>query len=193
VSAVVARAKEFGLIIGELDPAAAKARDIRLQEELRSGKTQTIRQKFIPDLTGGLIASGAPAAGTLFPQPFIYVDGGVARLDDLIEPEFAIVTASPDLLDGLSRGAIETWRRLHGVRIVIRTKEAPVQTRPDALGFKETDRLFADWLDRNGIVAAIVRPDRAVFGGAGTADELNRLIVALAGALGQTAGASVAT
>ena len=71
VGAVVATAKEFGKIIGELDPAAAQARDERLREELRSGKAETFRQKFIPDLAGGLIASDAKLAGSLFVQPHV--------------------------------------------------------------------------------------------------------------------------
>ena len=59
VRPVVAMAKEFGKIIGELDLAAAKARDRRLRAELVAGKAETIRQKFIPDLKDGMIAPAA--------------------------------------------------------------------------------------------------------------------------------------
>lgn len=173
VGAVVALAKEFGLVIGELDPRKAVLRDARLREELASGKAETIRQKFIPNLAGGLIASGQPAAGTLFPQPFIETAAGAVRLDDLMAPEFVLVAASPAIFDGLSLSSIETWKRLRGERVIIGQG-----------GLRETGRLFAGWLNQHGIKVAIVRPDRAVFGGARDADELNALIAALAAQLG---------
>ena len=169
VGAIVALAKEFGLIIGELDLEKAKARDARLREELNSGKAETIRQRFIPNLAGGLIAEGAPAAGTLFPQPLVETARGVVHLDDLLSPEFLLVAASPDSLDRLSPLSIETWKKLRGERVII-----------GAHGLRETGRLFADWLDEHGIAVAIVRPDRAVFGGARNAAESNALIAALA-------------
>jgi 3-(3-hydroxy-phenyl)propionate hydroxylase len=167
VSKIVALAKEFGLIIGELDLAKAKARDAKLRAELQSGQAQTNRQKFIPDLTGGLIAKGAPAAGTLFPQPDVETENGVVRLDDTLAPEFVIAVRSPDVLTALAPKSIAIWDRLRGKRVAV----------------KETGTLFADWLDQNGIVAAIVRPDRTVYGGARTADELNALIAALSAQL----------
>jgi 3-(3-hydroxy-phenyl)propionate hydroxylase len=167
VSKIVTLAKEFGLIIGELDLVAAEARDRKLRAELQSGQAQTNRQKFIPDLTGGLIAKGAPAAGTLFPQPDVMTESGPARLDDTLAPEFAIAVASPDVLTALMPESLAIWNRLHGQLVVV----------------KETESLFADWLDQNGIVAAVVRPDRTVFGGARAGDELNALIAALSAQL----------
>src|SRR6202521_1965566 len=81
VRSVVASAKEFGKIIGELDHEAAVARDARLRAELKSGTAETIRQKFIPDLASGLIACGAKLAGGLFVQLQVRAaDGGVRRL-----------------------------------------------------------------------------------------------------------------
>ncbi len=183
VSAVVALAKEFGLIIGELDPDAAAARDIRLREELLSGRAVTIRQKFIPDLTGGLIAADAPAAGTLFPQPFLRTGTGDTRLDDVMPPEFTLVAASADAFAALTPQARAIWSRLKGQFAVI----TPSARGPDAPGvhvFRETDRLFADWLARHKIVAAVVRPDRAVHGGANSGEALNELVIGLAKQLG---------
>ena len=183
VGAIVALAKDFGLIIGELDPEKAKARDARLREELISGKAETIRQRFIPDLASGLIAEGAPAAGTLFPQPFIETASGEVRLDDLMADEFALVAASADIFAALTPRSRDIWTRLHGVRVAIQATQRG-DAADNTLTVKETGSLFADWLDRNAIVAAIVRPDRAVFGGARNGDELNRLIGALREQLG---------
>ena len=81
VGAVVATAKEFGKTIGELDPGRAKARDERLRAELRASTAETIRQKYIPYLASGFIASGAPLAGSLFVQPYVRrADASVVRL-----------------------------------------------------------------------------------------------------------------
>ena len=169
VGAVVSLAKDFGLIIGELDLKKAKARDARLRDELNSGKAETIRQRFIPDLAGGLIAPGAPAAGTLFPQPFIQTEAGAVRLDDLLAPEFVLVAASADSLDKLTPASLDLWTKIKGERVIIGEN-----------GLRETGRLFADWLDQHGITVAIVRPDRAVFGGARNTAESNALISVLA-------------
>jgi 3-(3-hydroxy-phenyl)propionate hydroxylase len=164
VGALVATAKEFGEIIGELDTVKAEARDKKLRAELQSGQAQTNRQKFIPDLASGLIAQGTPAAGTLFPQPDVETARGKVRLDDTLAPEFLIAAVSPDVLKVLTPQSLAIWDRLRGQRPVI----------------KETGTLLADWLKQNGIIAAVVRPDRAVYGGARTADELNALVARLA-------------
>ena len=142
---------------------------------MNSGKAETIRQRFIPDLAGGLIAVGTPAAGTLFPQPLVETAHRVVRLDDLMAPEFLLVAASADGLDSLSASSNATWNRLRGERVVI-----------GAGGLHETGRLFADWLDQHGITVAVVRPDRAVFGGARNTTECNALIAALAQRLSPT-------
>jgi len=176
VRAVVASAKEFGKIIGELDPAAALARDARLRAELRSGKAETIRQKFIPDLAGGLIASGAKLAGGLFVQPHVRAgDGRVRRLDDLLKPEFAIFTATHAAMSGASEATVSSWRRIGGERVVI-AGSGEGSNRDGVLTVVETGRLFADWMRDNAIEAVIVRPDRYVFAGAEYADQLNMLI-----------------
>jgi 3-(3-hydroxy-phenyl)propionate hydroxylase len=175
VRSVVARAKEFGKIIGELDPAAAAARDARLRAELKSGQALTIRQKFIPDLVGGLVASGATLAGGLFVQPHVRAaDNRETRLDDLLKPEFTIVTATHAAMSGLSESLVSAWRQLGGERVVIATS-GEGSHRDDILTVVETERLFANWIRDHAVEAVVVRPDRYVFGGACNAEQLNVL------------------
>jgi 3-(3-hydroxy-phenyl)propionate hydroxylase len=180
VRAVVASAKEFGGIIGELDPVAAVARDARLRAELQSGKAETIRQKFIPDLASGLIGCGAKLAGRLFVQPFVQgPDGQTRRLDDFLKSEFAMVTSTPAAMSWPSPASLSLWRQLGGERVVI----AAPGDGPDPEGVLrviESDRLFANWMRENQVGAVIVRPDRYVFAGAENPDQLNRLIGQLA-------------
>lgn len=183
VRAVVASAKEFGTIIGELDPEAAAKRDARLRAELKSGKAVTIRQKFIPDLADGLIAPDAKLAGRLFVQPRVRAaDGRIKRLDDAVSAEFAIVTRTRAAMSGLSEAALSSWRALGGERTVI-TASGEGSNAEGILTVVETERLFADWMSDNGVEAVIVRPDRYVFGGVATASELNRLVADLVGKL----------
>src|SRR4051812_16631934 len=76
------RIKAIGEVICERDAAAARARDARLLAE-GGGKARTItRQEIVPPLRRGfLAASGAPARGTLFPQPRVASPNGPMLLD----------------------------------------------------------------------------------------------------------------
>ena len=183
VRAVVASAKEFGKIIGELDREAAVARDARLRAELKSGTAETIRQKFIPDLASGLIACGAKLAGGLFVQPQVRAaDGGVRRLDDFLKPEFAVVTATQEAMSWMSEASLLCWQQLGGERVVI-AGAGESSTRGGISTFVETDGIFSNWIRASEVSAVIVRPDRYVYAGAGDADQLNILIARLMDAL----------
>ena len=176
VRAVVASAKEFGKIIGELDPVAAAARDTRLRAELTAGRAETIRQKFIPDLVSGLIGPDAKLAGRLFVQPHVRApDGRLCRLDDLLKQEFAIVTAATEPMTWLSDASRAAWQRLEGEFVVIAVS-GESSCADGVLTVVERDGLFADWMRQSAVAAVIVRPDRYVFAGAGNADQLNMLV-----------------
>ncbi|MGQ0683969.1 bifunctional 3-(3-hydroxy-phenyl)propionate/3-hydroxycinnamic acid hydroxylase MhpA [Bradyrhizobium sp.] len=176
VRAVVASAKEFGTIIGELDPAAAAARDVRLRADLKSGKAVTVRQRFIPDLVSGLIAPDARLAGRLFVQPHVRgPDGAVRRLDDLLKPEFAIVSATPEPMGWMSDVSHAGWQQIGGECVVIATSGEP-SDRGGILTVVEGESLFADWMRQSAVAAVIVRPDRYVYGGAENAAQLNMLV-----------------
>jgi 3-(3-hydroxy-phenyl)propionate hydroxylase len=181
VRALVATAKEFGQIIGELDPAAARRRDDRLTLELERGHAETVRQRFIPDLAEGVIdrRPDAKAAGTLFVQPRVKGPDAADRLlDDLVQQRFLIVTGTPDVQAWLAPASRDKWRRLQGERLVVRSggREPGAAAADDVRDFVETDGLFADWLARHGAAAAVVRPDRYVFGLADSPEVLNRLV-----------------
>jgi 3-(3-hydroxy-phenyl)propionate hydroxylase len=188
VQNVVAQAKELGLVIGELDVAAAIARDARLRAERVSG--EPARHRLIPPLTHGLIHRdhrGAPAkaAGSLFPQPRVATaDGRVALLDDILPPAFLVVSGSVDAQAALSDRELEILRRLGAVRVVLCSDADGIAA--DGSGVMilvAKDELFANWLLETGAMAAVVRPDRYVYGVAGSAPDLARLVGELGGAL----------
>lgn len=171
VRTVVGHAKDFGLIIGELDVDAARERDRRLGAELASGRAVTIRQRFIPGLETGLLATGAPGAGELFPQPWVREPGAAwRRLDDVLGPRFAIVA-----MGAMDMPPIAHWQRLGGRCVAFGPG-----------GLEERDGLLAGWMATQGAVAALVRPDRYVYGLARCAGDMNRLVGMLCDALDPT-------
>jgi 3-(3-hydroxy-phenyl)propionate hydroxylase len=175
VEALVGFAKKAGEVIGELDVAAARARDALLRGQLERGEAETIRQRFIPNVTGGVIdAASGPVAGTLFVQPRVGAAGEGELLDDVVEPRFLLATASGEAQSWLSAASLDVWRRIGGERIVIGTDG--VADPGGIRRFAERGRLFADWMTQHGARAVVVRPDRYVYGIARDADGLNRVI-----------------
>lgn len=181
VRTVVGHAKSFGQIIGELDPQAARARDQRLADELASGRAETVRQRFIPGLEAGLIACNAeglprPGAGALFVQPWVRQAGGAwQRLDDLMGARWALVSLAGAGVSAAWDADLEAaWQMLEGARICIGAASGSREG-PDQL-FEERDGLLAAWLTSCGAVAAVVRPDRYVYGVARSAQEIRRLV-----------------
>jgi 3-(3-hydroxy-phenyl)propionate hydroxylase len=190
VRTVVEHAKSFGLIIGELDVEAARERDRRLGEELAAGRAETIRQKFIPGLEIGLIASdltGKPerGAGELLVQPWVRESGGEwRRLDDVIGPRFVVIARDSAALMGLDDGMLRDWRAMGG-QIAIASKTAPSEG--DGLDavllLEDRENLLSSWLDAQQGIALIARPDRYVYGVARTARDLRDLVSHLSAAL----------
>ena len=180
VEALVGFAKKAGEVIGELDVAAARARDAALRGQLERGEAETIRQRYIPNLAAGLIdaASGA-VAGTLFVQPRVGDDDG-ELLDDVVAPRFLLATTSEAAQAWLSAASGETWRRIGGERvIIISSDEATAGSADGVRRLRERGGLFADWMALHGAAAVVARPDRYVYGVAHDADGLNRLIEGL--------------
>ena len=176
--------KSFGLVIGELDVEKARRRDTELGEQLQRGTAITVRQRYIPPLKAGLIdtdESGQPtrAAGTLFVQPRVRTSSGQsARLDDVVGDEFLLATSSDRAQESLEPDAVKILRRIGAARVVIRSDD---QAKPanGIIRAVESDGLFGEWMREHGCEAALVRPDRYVYGVAGDAAALNRLIRSL--------------
>ena len=179
VETVIHHAKEFGLIIGELDMHRATSRDEELGRLLRSGAMNTVRQQFIPNLKTGIIAKSDPLAGTIFVQPDVLdAHGNIARFDNLVPPRFLIVAGDERPHAWLEEDEAEAWFKFGGLLVsVASTGRAPHQsTYRRALAFEEVGERLQGWLHSTGARAAVVRPDRYVYGTARNADELRRLV-----------------
>ena len=156
-----------------------------------AARLETIRQRFVPNLTAGVIDRdpGARGAGTLFVQPKVqrhmHQDtlGDEVLLDDLLQFRFLLATGTAEAQTWLTPESRELWRRLGGERIVIgpagRSCQPEGVAGDDIQYLAETDALFTAWMSQHGGAAVLVRPDRYVFGMANDAAQLNRLIAAV--------------
>ena len=185
VRTVVAHAKTFGLIIGELDMEQARARDQALEAELQSGRAVTVRQKFIPGLEAGLIhhdPRGSPGAGAgaLCIQPWVRAsaDDTWRRLDDINGPRFALISTSAECLSSLSPQDLSAWHRLGGV-IVLLGSVAGAALPANVICVEERDGLLAGWLREHNAQAVVARPDHYVYGVAQAPDVLSGLVQGL--------------
>jgi hypothetical protein len=172
VRAVIALAVDLGRILQTTDAELARARDadFRAMGAAEVGHGPIAQVRMPPLGAGALRRSGGAddPAGLLLPQVTVRVDGAVARLDDVLGPGFALV-ARDDPRRGLGVAARATLETL-GTRFVQIAAEPP--------GTRDLDGRLDAWLRRHG--AALVRPDRQVFGVA--TDDAAR--EALVGALG---------
>jgi 3-(3-hydroxy-phenyl)propionate hydroxylase len=180
VRSIVSSAKSFGLIIGELDEAAARQRDARLRQELEGGKAETVRQKFIPGLQEGWIDSSA-GGGTLFVQPWVRnpATGAPSLLDDVTGRGFMVALTDAAALEWVGEDTRAAWERLEGSWVVIGDVDVDVPLPADVLAVEEEEDVFRDFMKSHGAVAAVVRPDRYVYGLAADVGGLRRLVCEL--------------
>jgi 3-(3-hydroxy-phenyl)propionate hydroxylase len=156
----------MGRIVCELDPEKAAKRDASLTAARASGQRgpgQNIGGQVAP-LTAGLTRADDPAAGWLFPQPFVRRGDRTGRMDELTGCGFRLFVDNPQLLPDAARlqaaGILSVVLNAEGEHAV--TEIAP----PSAIA----------WLAERGVHAALVRPDHYVFGGARDARETAVLV-----------------
>jgi 3-(3-hydroxy-phenyl)propionate hydroxylase len=172
VTQLTSRIKGIGAVICERDEAKARERDARMLAECGGVVRDMPRQDVLPGLETGLLSDRPHAAnGTLFPQPWIARGGQRVRFDSLAGNDWWLVLDEGFDADSLPASARDT-RRLKTLRF------------SDAL--RETEGVAAAWFQRHGCHAAIVRPDRYVYGVAATASDLDAQLRALAARLGWT-------
>ncbi|PZQ58341.1 MAG: monooxygenase [Phenylobacterium zucineum] len=142
----------MGRVVCMLDPEAAAKRDAGMLAARAAG-VAPLPPLQPPVFAAGCILAGAPAAGGMFPQP----RAGDRRLDDAVGDH--------------------PW-------LLARNRPTEAAAGVQALGLDDPDlapfrAALADWLDRLGVEAVLVRPDRYVFG----AGDPGRLLAAWTHAL----------
>jgi 3-(3-hydroxy-phenyl)propionate hydroxylase len=150
--------KSVGATICERNIEKARLRDARLLTEQGGVVQPTPRQDIIPRLTTGMITQ-TPGAGSLFPQPWLWLNGIKQRMDDVVGTKWRLITISKEFSQADPRLVN---------KIGIRTLSLN-----DAL--VESDDLLANWLNQHAAIAAIIRPDNYVYATAANQQCLEKL------------------
>lgn len=152
---MVEASMQMGRVVCELDRDRAAERDRALLAARQAGMGGLAWSSVqLARLEGGVVRPGDPASGWLFPQPFVQVDGGMARLDDVAPRGFCLFADSQAVLPPEDRLAAM------GVRSMV-LGDPPAAELPEAGG-----NSALGWLRDRGIRAVLVRPDHYVYGSA---------------------------
>lgn len=165
VRQLTGRIKGIGSVIGERDVIKARERDARMLAECNGVVRDMPRQDVIPGLEVGLLSPLPHAAnGTIFPQPWVDVAGQRTRFDTVAGNGWWLVLA-PDFA-----GAAPAAPAIAVPGLIMLRFGADVH---------ETEGVVAAWFERHGCQAALVRPDRYVYGVACDSAELESLLKSL--------------
>jgi 2-polyprenyl-6-methoxyphenol hydroxylase-like FAD-dependent oxidoreductase len=172
---------ELGKVICLTDEAQAAGRDEVLLAAAADANATPIEPPA-PSLGPGIRDEAAPAdeaagagsaAGSLFPQARVRIDGRECLLEDAIEHGFALYVLDADPADVLDEAA----------RAYARARSISLVKVDDAL---DPARAYRRWFDTHGCVAALVRPDFYVFGTATRTEDVSALVRRLQASLTNT-------
>lgn len=141
VRAAIELAIGMGRVVCLLDPDAAAQRDAGMLAAKASG-APPLPPLHPPAFSAGCVLPGSPGAGAPFPQPVAGAGARELRLDDLLGSDAWLLTR---------RSAAAP---AEGLRVL------PL----DADVLAPFRAALERWLDRQGVDAVLVRPDRYVFG-----------------------------
>ncbi|QYE37108.1 bifunctional 3-(3-hydroxy-phenyl)propionate/3-hydroxycinnamic acid hydroxylase (plasmid) [Polymorphobacter sp. PAMC 29334] len=175
VQEIIDQAVEIGRLICMLDPDEVADRDARMKAAMRD-PALALRPPPEPKLgDGGAFLREDPNAGSLGVQGRVRRDGREGLFDDIIGPGWHLLLRSR--MDGskLSERAREVLQRL----------EISVADFGDGSHTVDLDYTYADWFDRLGADAILVRPDFYVFGTA-KSDGVDHLLATAGDLIGLT-------
>ena len=171
VEAVIAQGIKLGRVQTMRDPVRAAQRDEALLAD-RAEHREPAKIRF-PGIGPGLMDT-SPGAGALMPQGRVG-DGQVsARYDEVLGYGWFAVSRTPTGTDVPGPATIEVTRlQPQHDRMSVGTSTTVA----------DLDGVYTGWLDDHDAFGVVVRPDRYVFGTAGTPDALDTLRDRLASAL----------
>lgn len=167
-------AKGLGKLICELNAEEANKRDESMLSEFGNPPSVRIRQSLIPDFESGFFETGQAGAGSVIPQPHVSFQGGTYLLDDVLGdgPSLLIVA---DLLETVKREDLLKLADTSEATFGLLANEEET-----GHGFEiriaEKGHLLADWFSAHDCKAALIRPDRYVYGVASNLLEIKRII-----------------
>jgi hypothetical protein len=166
VRALIEFAVSLGRVICVPDPAEAAERDRRMIAEQRERKEAVAAD--LPVLGPGCFAP-SPAAGQLFVQDRVRRDGATGLFDDVVGRGFTLVSPHADPARVLGPELAGFFDSIGGLTAHV-APDGPVT---DLAGS------YARWFGDRSVAVALVRPDYAVFGTAGTLEGAAGLVATL--------------
>jgi 2-polyprenyl-6-methoxyphenol hydroxylase-like FAD-dependent oxidoreductase len=158
-------AVELGKVICVADDDEAAQRDAGMIAARQISGDQAMPD--IPGVSGGIVASDDPLAGSLFIQGRIRFGGRTAYFDDLLGSGWRLVTFDQDLVGALPGDDVEWFEGLGGRVVVLGTE------------VEDVDGSYEKWFVDHGARAALQRPDFYLFGTANDAAGATALLGSL--------------
>jgi hypothetical protein len=152
---------DMGKLICVADPAEAAARDEAFFSKY-DGSIMEIPP--FPPIADGVVLAGSPAAGELFIQGELDDPSGRNRFDDVVGVGWRLVT----LVDADMDADLSDWFARISGRVV------PIGC--SAAAAADVDDAYRKWFAERGVVAALQRPDFAVFGTATETAQIAALV-----------------
>ena len=155
VRAIIAASVAAGAAVCITDPVRARARDAEFRAiEAARGNATVAMTDVVPPIRDGFIDRAT--GGRRLPEIAIADGEGVRRLDEHLGGGFAVVSCTHVPLP-------RSWSAIGGRAVIL------------ADGLRDVDGRVARWLADNDALAAVVRPDRYVYGLARTHADVDRL------------------
>ncbi len=159
---VIELTKKLGRIICERDPVVVAERDRHMLNEMETGTGVVVRQDLLPALTDGFLLRDeqgelVPAAGTVFPQPWLKTPTGLVRMDDVVRGRYLLVSRAtcPN-----ETAVVQLAQELAVTLIDL----APSVENGAHMLIDEADSVLSDWFAKHNVDVALVRPDHITFG-----------------------------
>ena len=167
-------AKGLGKVICELNAEEANKRDESMLSEFGNPPSVRIRQSLIPDFESGFFEVGQAGAGSVLPQPHVSYKGGTYLLDDVIGDGPSLLVMA-DLLDTVKGEDLLKIANTSEATFCLLVDEAGAEHEFE-IEIAEKGHLLADWFSAHDCKAALIRPDKYVYGTASNLLEINRII-----------------
>jgi 2-polyprenyl-6-methoxyphenol hydroxylase-like FAD-dependent oxidoreductase len=151
VQAVINFSMELGKVICIADPAQAEARDQTMIAAVKAGTSLPPPSVAIGP---GVLLSGDPHAGQLFPQGRVQCGPTTGLFDDVVGRGWTLLSRSADPAANLDDDTAAFFASVGGISVHV-GRQAPV---------RDLEGTYERWFDCSGVDVVLQRPDFYVYG-----------------------------
>lgn len=162
---ITEKAIELGKVQTMRDKIKAEERD-RTMMAAHAARQRPDKFRY-PPISGRMITDN----GGLFPQGFVSGTNRSAMFDDIAGTSWQVVVTQPSLLRQLPDTLRERFTAMGGKEISF-----GITSMLEGAPLSDTGGVYTRWFSNEECIAAVVRPDRHIYGTARSADELTLLL-----------------